>query len=88
VEDGTIFTPPADGRILPGVTRRRVMELMPVSEEAVSLDRLVAADEVFLSGSVRGIEPVRDCQGVGAWPDGRVTMLVAGELRRLWEMDR
>jgi para-aminobenzoate synthetase / 4-amino-4-deoxychorismate lyase len=88
VEDGTIFTPPADGRILPGVTRRRVMELMPVSEEAISLDRLVAADEVFLSGSVRGIEPVRDCQGVGAWPDGRVTMLVAGELRRLWEMDR
>jgi para-aminobenzoate synthetase / 4-amino-4-deoxychorismate lyase len=88
VEDGTIFTPPADGRILPGVTRRRVMELMPVSEEAISLARLVAADEVFLSGSVRGIEPVRDCQGVGAWPEGRVTMLVADELRRLWEMDR
>jgi para-aminobenzoate synthetase/4-amino-4-deoxychorismate lyase len=88
VEDGAIFTPPADGRILPGVTRRRVMELMPVSEEAISLDRLVAADEVFLSGSVRGIEPVRDCQGVGAWPEGPVTTLVAGELRRLWEMDR
>ena len=57
-------------------------------EEAISLDRLVAADEVFLTGSVRGIEPVRDCEGVGAWPAGTVTMLVADELRRLWEMDR
>jgi len=88
VEDGAIFTPPADGRILPGVTRRRVMDLLPVSEEAISIDRLVAADEVFLSGSVRGIEPVKDCEGVGSWPEGRVTTLVADELRRLWEMDR
>ena len=88
VEEGAIFTPPADGRILPGVTRRRVMELTPVREEAVSLDRLVAADEVFLSGSVRGIEPVRDCEGVGSWPEGPVTSLVADELRRLWEIDR
>jgi para-aminobenzoate synthetase / 4-amino-4-deoxychorismate lyase len=88
VEDGHVFTPPADGRILPGVTRRRVLELLPVREEAISLDRLVAADEVFLSGSVRGIEPVRDCDGVGKWPTGTVTPVVADELRRLWEMDR
>jgi branched-subunit amino acid aminotransferase/4-amino-4-deoxychorismate lyase len=64
------------------------MEQMPVSEEAIPLDRLVAADEVFLSGSVRGIEPVRDCEGAGSWPEGRVTTLVADALRRLWEMDR
>ena len=88
VEDGAIFTPRADGRILPGVTRRRVLELLPVHEEAISLERMVAADEVFLTGSVRGIEPVRECDGVGAWPEGTVTTLVADELRRLWEMDR
>jgi para-aminobenzoate synthetase/4-amino-4-deoxychorismate lyase len=87
VEDGTIFTPPADGRILPGVTRRRVLELMPVREQVISFDRLLAADEVFLSGSVRGIEPVWDCDGVRAWPAGTVTPLVSGELRRHWEMD-
>lgn len=88
VEDGAISTPPADGRILPGVTRRRVLELMPVREEAIALDRLLAADEVFLSGSVRGIEPVRAYDEARAWPAGTVTPLVADALRRLWEMER
>jgi para-aminobenzoate synthetase / 4-amino-4-deoxychorismate lyase len=88
VEDGELITPPADGRILPGVTRRRVLELRPVREEAFSFDRLLAADEVFLSGSVRGIEPVWDCEGVRTWHAGTITPLVSGELRRRWEMDR
>ena len=86
VEAGTILTPPADGRILPGVTRRRVLELMPVREEAIPLARLLEADEVFLSGSVRGIEPVASCNGVRWWPPGTVTPLVSGELRKHWEM--
>ena len=88
VEAGTILTPPADGRILPGVARRRVLELMTGQEEAISLDRLLEADEVFLSGSVRGIEPVASCSGVRWWPPGTVTPLVSGELRRHWEMSR
>jgi para-aminobenzoate synthetase / 4-amino-4-deoxychorismate lyase len=87
VEDGMIFTPPIDGRILPGITRRRVVELMSVREEAISFERLLAADEVFLSGSVRGVEPVWDCDGVRAWAAGTVTPLVSGELRRHWRMD-
>ena len=86
VEDGAILTPPADGRILPGVTRRRVLELVPVQEQAIPLDRLLAADEVFLTNSVRGIEPVRDCDGARTWAPGPVTPAVAGELRRHWEM--
>jgi para-aminobenzoate synthetase / 4-amino-4-deoxychorismate lyase len=88
VEDGAILTPEADGRILPGVTRRRVLALFPVREEPIAFERLLAADEVFLTGSVRGIEPVHDCDGLRAWPAGTVTPLVGGELRRLWEMDR
>jgi len=88
VEAGSIVTPPADGRLLAGITRRRIIDLLPVLEQHISLLRLLAADEVFLTGSVRGIEPVRECDGVGAWPEGTVTTLVADELRRLWEMDR
>ena len=78
VEGGTIVTPPADGRILPGVTRARVLGLVAVREEAVAIDRLLAADEVFLTGSVRGVEPV-------AAYEGPVTREVAGVLRRHWE---
>jgi para-aminobenzoate synthetase / 4-amino-4-deoxychorismate lyase len=84
VEDGAIVTPPADGRILPGVTRRRLLELLQVREESVSFDRLLAADEVFLTGSVRGVEPVRGCDGRREGREGAVTSFVSGELRRQW----
>ena len=78
VEGGSVVTPPADGRLLPGVTRARVVGLAGVREEPIDLARLHAADEVFLTGSVRGVEPV-------AGRDGPVTGLVAGQLRRHWE---
>jgi para-aminobenzoate synthetase/4-amino-4-deoxychorismate lyase len=85
VEAGAIVTPPADGRILPGVTRARVIELLGASEEIVSLGRLAAADEVFLTGAVRGIEPAAACAGARVWTEGPVTGAAAAALRRHWE---
>lgn len=86
VEDETIVTPPADGRILPGITRRRVLELAAVREQAVPLARLLAADEVFLTGSVRGIEPVYAFERRRTWREGRVTAALAATLRGAWEI--
>jgi para-aminobenzoate synthetase/4-amino-4-deoxychorismate lyase len=85
VEDGAIVTPPTDGRILPGVTRARVIELLGAREAIVSLDRLAEADEVFLTGAVRGIEPVAACQGTRVWTESTVTGDAATALRRHWE---
>jgi para-aminobenzoate synthetase/4-amino-4-deoxychorismate lyase len=85
VESGEMITPPVDGRLLAGVTRRRLLELLPVREEPVSLDRLLAADEVFLTGSVRGVEPVRDFEGERRWTEGALTGVVSDHLRRHWE---
>jgi para-aminobenzoate synthetase/4-amino-4-deoxychorismate lyase len=85
VEAGVIVTPPADGRILPGVTRARVIELLGAREEVVSLDRLAKADEAFLTGAVRGIEPVVACERVRVWTGGTVTSAAAAALRRHWE---
>jgi para-aminobenzoate synthetase/4-amino-4-deoxychorismate lyase len=65
VEDGAqIVTPPADGRILPGVTRAMVLELAPelgidVRVEPVDLARLADAREIFLTGSLSGVEPAQ-----------------------------
>jgi para-aminobenzoate synthetase/4-amino-4-deoxychorismate lyase len=87
VESGTIVTPPTDGRILPGVTRSRLLSLLGAREELVSLQRLTDADEVFLSGSVRGVEPVAACRGARVWDPGPVTRSVADALRRHWEME-
>jgi para-aminobenzoate synthetase/4-amino-4-deoxychorismate lyase len=89
VLDGVLVTPAADGRILPGVTRGRVLALaaalgIPCREEIVSFERLRAADEVFLTGAVRGIEPVRGCDGAAGWAAGPVTARLSRELRDTW----
>jgi para-aminobenzoate synthetase/4-amino-4-deoxychorismate lyase len=89
VLDGVLVTPAADGRILPGVTRGRVLALaaargIPCREEVVSFERLRTADEVFLTGAVRGIEPVRGCDGAPGWPAGPVTAGLSRELRDTW----
>ena len=89
VFDGVLVTPPTDGRILPGVTRRRVLSLaaelgIGIREEAVLLERLGEATEVFLTGAVRGIEPVRGWDGVLTGSEQLVTPLLSHALRRHW----
>ena len=61
VEDGTLVTPPLDGRILPGTIRARLLGRPPEGwrsrEEPLSLERLARADELLLTSSVRGVHP-------------------------------
>jgi para-aminobenzoate synthetase/4-amino-4-deoxychorismate lyase len=54
VEGDVLVTPPADGRILPGVTRAELIGSADVLIEAIDLARLSAADEVFVTSSIRG----------------------------------
>ncbi len=89
VRDDVLLTPPLDGRILPGVTRMRVLELaatggLETDEIELSVDDLLAADEVFLTGSVRGVERVRALDGTALRDDGEVTSQIAAELRQAW----
>jgi para-aminobenzoate synthetase/4-amino-4-deoxychorismate lyase len=86
---GSLATPPTDGRILPGVARARAIEVartagIEVSERALTLDELAAADEVFMTGGVRGVEPIRRCAGVGEWDSGGLTARVRAGLQRAW----
>ena len=46
-------------------------------ERALTLDELAAADEVFMTGGVRGVEPVGRCAGLGEWDSGEITARVA-----------
>ena len=89
VHAGALTTPPADGRLLPGITRAQAIAAahglgLELREDAIGLDRLAGADEVFLTGAVRGVEPVRRCEGVAEWDSGAVTAQVGAELRRVW----
>jgi branched-chain amino acid aminotransferase len=75
----TLATPPPTDGSLEGITRRSVLELAPAHALATvvrSLSRvdLLAADEVFLSGTGAGLVPVRslDGQPIGAAEPGPV----------------
>ncbi len=76
---GVLHSPPVDGRLLPGVTRAAVLRLaecagLPVRETRVSVPRLLAASEVFVTNSVQGIVAVRSLAGTNAaWAAGPVT---------------
>jgi para-aminobenzoate synthetase/4-amino-4-deoxychorismate lyase len=89
VRGGAVITPPTDGRILPGVARARAIEVartvgIEVIERGLSVDELAAADEVFMTGGVRGVEPVGRCAGVGEWDSGEFTARVRAGLQRAW----
>lgn len=64
LEAGSLLTPPADGRILPGVSRQAIVDAgswdgVPAREERFGLDRLAGADAVMVSSSLAGLVPAR-----------------------------
>jgi para-aminobenzoate synthetase / 4-amino-4-deoxychorismate lyase len=89
----TLETPPADGRILPGIARRRVLRAAEAAglrsrEIELTIGDLMAADEVFLAGSVRGVEPVRAIDGVELGRRNDAGSRIGAELRRAWMPSR
>ncbi len=89
VEEGVLLTPPADGRILPGVARARAIETagslgLEVREVRLGVERMIAAGEAFLTGSVRGIEPVRSVGEAELGPPGEAVTELAAVMKRGW----
>ena len=89
IRKGALFTPPLDGRLLPGVSRAKVIELaraqaIDVHERPVSFEELHQADEVFLTNSIRGIEHVDSIDGTDLRAAGRVSVLLREQLRSAW----
>jgi para-aminobenzoate synthetase / 4-amino-4-deoxychorismate lyase len=69
VLNGAVCTPPADGRLLPGVTRTAVLRLAAAAglrPQTASFTRcdLTRASEAFVTNSVHGVLPVRSVDGV------------------------
>ena len=86
VIEGVLRTPPADGRLLPGVTRASVLRLaaaegIDIEVARLTQDNLTAASEVFVTNSVHGVLPVRSVAGTLVSPAaGPVTARLAAAL--------
>lgn len=88
IGEGWLATPPADGRILPGIARRRTIETarsagIEVLEKALPLAGL-SGHEIFLVGSVRGIEPVLTLDDENLPAPGNLSARIAAGLRHRW----
>ena len=59
VSDGNLLTPPLSAGCLAGVTRALVIEWAGAVEQDLPLAALAEADEAFLTGTTRDVQPIR-----------------------------
>ena len=87
VKNGRLWTAPATNYILPGVTRRVVLELasesgLQVIQRPFGESEMAAADEVFLTGTLIEILPVRAVNGKPIAGVGPISHQLLEGLRR------
>ena len=89
-----LVTPPLTCGVLPGVTREAVLELahaqgLPAEERAFGLEELLAAEEAFLTSSLRGLAPLVRVgpQAIGRGTPGQCTLRLRASYLTLvdWE---
>ena len=90
VRNGVVQTAPEGYRILSGVTRAIVLELarkegIPVTESFVTREELLAASEVFLTGTTVEVLPVVRVDGhmIGGGSPGPVSQLLSRRFEAL-----
>jgi branched-chain amino acid aminotransferase len=87
---GVVHTPPKSCGALPGITRAAVLEILaqldiPVEESPIPASAIAAADEIFLTSSLREIAPVTAVDGrpVGTGAVGPLTVRATESYRQL-----
>ncbi|MDX2127774.1 MAG: branched-chain amino acid transaminase [Chloroherpetonaceae bacterium] len=83
IRDGVIYTPFTAQSILPGITRRSVIQIanslgFEVKEMPITRESLYIADEVFMTGTAAEITPVRsiDKYKIGTGERGEMTKAI------------
>jgi hypothetical protein len=87
-QDKTIKTPPLVGTILPGVTRKSVLQLATdmgfhISEEDIPITEAMHADEVFTTGALCGCWQIL-CWCVPSCVAGNVSLSLVSTLQHPW----
>jgi branched-chain amino acid aminotransferase len=76
--DGELVTPPLSSGALAGITRELLLEWYPVTERDLTLAEALAADEVFLTSSLRDVQLVERWDGHPFASLGAVSARVSG----------
>jgi len=92
---GTVYTPPRDTPVLPGIVREAVLELcsqldIPSNDQMpLTVKEMLLADEVFLTGSTTGIRPVARIErhAVAEEKPGPITRRLMDAYRELVERE-
>jgi len=94
VDDGRLHTPDDSNRILPGITRREIVEIaaeegIPVEMSTLLVDDLYEADEVFLTGTLTEVLGVVEIDGqpVAGGDVGPTTRRLQSRLRERMHAD-
>ena len=89
VKGGELLTPPTTLPLLPGMTRRLVLEAAPevglvAAERMLTVADLLAADEVFITSSIREVLPVTrvDDRPIGGGRPGTKTQALHAAFRK------
>ncbi len=76
-----MITPSLDTNILPGITRKIVLDIcknnnISVSEDRFRIETVIKADEVFITNSLMEIMPIAKVEGnkIGKTIPGEVTL--------------
>jgi len=95
IKNGTVITPPASAGALKGITRETVIALSrqggyEVREENMTSYDLFTADEMFITGTLAEIVPVRsvDGQKIGGGEAGMHTKKIASMFRAFTSQER
>jgi len=91
VEKRQIYTPPITAGCLEGVTRKAVFTESKklgykISEKNVTLAKMLKADEIFISSSLKlviGVGKIMEGRKIHRFPIGPVTLSIADHFRRL-----
>jgi branched-chain amino acid aminotransferase len=89
---GEVFTPPENAPLLPGITRKAVIEILPRLDlncniSSILEKKLEEAEEVFITNSLMEVMPVTSIDGrkVGGGMPGPITHSIARAYRELVE---
>lgn len=90
VNNGSVVTPSLDTNILPGITRKTVLDIcqnsgIPTREECFRIETLIKAEEVFITNSLMEIMPVSriDDFKIGNTIPGKITKQIMSAYKRL-----